>query len=167
MPGGSVLGPLLFSCAPSSPLYIVGNYIVGYADDTTNYAVIPRQLTRPQAMESLNRDLAATHSWCLKWYMRLIPRKSKSTVVSRSRIYASSYGNLALGGEELEEVKGLRIFGVTLDSKLTLETHCVVSKAAKSLGVVRRARKLFYCRRVLKSCFNAYVLPNLEYCAPV
>ena len=58
--------------------------------------------------------------------------------------------------------------GVTLDSKLTFDTHLheVMSKAAKSLGAVRRAGKVD-CLLVLKSCFNAYVLSNLEYCALV
>ena len=37
-----------------------------------------------------------------------------------------------------------------------------VSKAAMSLGVVRQAGKLFDCPRVLKNCFNAYVLFSLE-----
>ena len=32
------------------------------------------------------------------------------------------------------------------------------------MGVVRRAIKLFDCPRVLKSCFNACVLSNLDYC---
>ena len=56
-----------------------------------------------------------------------------------------------------------------MDSKLTFETHFqeVVSKAARSLRVVRQAGKLFDCPRVLKGCFNAYGLSSLEYCAPV
>ena len=33
--------------------------------------------------------------------------------------------------------------------------------------IVRRLRKLFNCPRVLKSCYNAYVLSSLEYCAPM
>ena len=59
--------------------------------------------------------------------------------------------------------------GVTLDSKLALEAHLglVVSKATRILSVVRRARMLFDCPRVLKGCFNAYVLSSLEYCASV
>ena len=60
---------------------------------------------------------------------------------------------------------------MNLDSKLTLEMHAreVVSKAAmcRNLGVVRRAGKLFDCPRVLKSCFNEYVLSTLECCALV
>ena len=30
-----------------------------------------------------------------------------------------------------------------------------------------RAETLLDCPRVLKNCFNAYVLSSLEYCAPV
>ena len=61
------------------------------------------------------------------------------------------------------------ILGATFDSKLTFETHLrnVMSKTARRLRVVRRAGKLFDCSRVLKACFNAYVLSNLEYHAPV
>ena len=42
-----------------------------------------------------------------------------------------------------------------------------MSKAARSLSVVRRTGKMLNCPRVLKSCFNEYVLSNWEYCAPV
>ena len=120
-------------------------------------------------MESLNKDLAVINSWCLKWHMRLNIKKTKSVVVSRSRTIAPGYGDLSFDGTELEELKSLRILGVTLDSKLKFETHVreVGSKVARSLGVVRRAGKLLDCPRVLKSCFNAYVLFSLEYCAPV
>ena len=42
VPHDSVLGPLLFLLYTSAFFHIVGNYIVGYADDTTIYAVSPR-----------------------------------------------------------------------------------------------------------------------------
>ena len=102
--------------------------------------------------------------------MRFNSKKTKSRVVSRSCIYSPSNGYLTLGGVELEEViKELRILGLTLDSKLMFETllRKVVSKAVRSLGVVSRAGKLFDCLCMLKSCFTAYVLSILEYCASV
>ena len=76
--------------------------------------------------------------------------------------------DLTLGGAELEQVSSLCILGATFYSKVTLETHLreVVSKVVRSLGAVLRPEKLFDCLRVPKSCFNAYVLSNLEYCAP-
>ena len=66
-------------------------------------------------MESLNQDLAAINSWRLKWHMRLHPKKTKFIVVSRSRTSAPGYGDLTLGGAELEEVHSLHIPRVTFD----------------------------------------------------
>ena len=57
-------------------------------------------------------------------------------MVSRSRTCAPGYGDLTLGGAEVEEVNDLRILGVTFDFKLTFEMHLreTVSKAASNLG---------------------------------
>ena len=55
---------------------------MSHADDTTFYAVILRPLSSPQGMESLNQDLQAFNSWCLKWHKRLNPKKTEYIVVS-------------------------------------------------------------------------------------
>ena len=62
--------------------HIVGNHRVGYADNNKIYAVFPRPLSRPQMMKSLNHDLVAIYSWCLKYHMRLNHKKTKSMVLS-------------------------------------------------------------------------------------
>ena len=73
--------------------------------------------------------------------MRLNIKNTKFMLVRRSHTIARGYSDLTLGGTELEEVKSLCVLGVTFDSKSTFETHvqAVVSKAARSVGVVRRA----------------------------
>ena len=58
-----------------------------------------------------NQDLAAINSWCLKWPMRLNPKKMKSMVIGRSRTIAPGYDELTLFGAELKEVKSLLILG--------------------------------------------------------
>ena len=153
VPLSSVLGPLLFKLYTSKLFLIVKNHIVGCADDTTVYEVIPRVLSRSQVVGSLNQDLVAMNSWRLKWHMRLNSKKTKSMVVSRSRIIASGYSDPTLSSAVLDALKSLCILGATVDSKLTFDTHLreVMSKAARNLGVVRRARKLFVCPCVLKS----------------
>ena len=45
----------------------------------------------------------------------------KSPLAIRSLTIALGYGDLTLGGAVLDEVKSLRIVGVTLDSKFTFE----------------------------------------------
>ena len=100
--------------------------------------------------------------------MGLNPKTAKS-MISRYRANAPGYGNFTISGVGLEEEKSLRILGVTFIFKLTFETHLreIGSKAARRVGVVRRAGKLFNCPHVLKSCFNACVWSSLEHCVPV
>ena len=164
MAQGSVRGSLLFKLYTFEFCRIVGNRIVGYALDTSIYAVIPRPLSSHLVMKSQNQDLTVIN--CLKWHMRLASKKTKSMVFNRFRTVALGYVGLTLVIAELEETKGLRILGVTLDSNLTVETHLreLVLKAARGLGVVRRTGKLFNCPLVLKSYFNAHVLSSLKHC---
>ena len=75
-------------------------------------------------MESLNQDMAAINSWCLKWHMNLNPKKPRFMVVSRFRTIAPGYGDLTFCDAELEELESLCIFGVTLHSKLTFRLIC-------------------------------------------
>ena len=93
---GSVLVSLLFILYTSELLHIIGYHIMGYADGTMIYAVISGPLSRPQVMESMNQDLAAIKSWCMKWHMRLNNKKTKSMVVSRSWPSAPGYGGFTL-----------------------------------------------------------------------
>ena len=90
-------------------------------------------------------------------------------VVSEFRIIAPGYDDVTFCDAELEELKSLRILGISLDSKFTFETLLreVVGKAVRSLRVVRRAGELFDWPHVLKSCLDEYILSSLDYCAPV
>ena len=94
---GSVLGPLLFMLYTSEFLLIVGNHIVGHADDTTIYAVMARSLSRPQVMESLNRGFDS-HQLTPGVWSGTRGSKTKSMVVSKSLAIALGYGDLTLGG---------------------------------------------------------------------
>ena len=47
--------------------------------------------------------------------MRLNSKKTKSMVVSSSRIIAPDYDDLTPGSAELEKLKSLHILGVTFD----------------------------------------------------
>ena len=137
----SILGPVLFILYTSELFHIVENHIGGYADDTMIYAIIHILLLHPLVMISLNQDLAVINSWCLKWHTRLNIKITKPMVVSQSQIIAHGYGDLTLGGTELE-VKSLHILVVALASKLTFEMHVrkVVSKAARSLESMPRRK---------------------------
>ena len=169
VPQGSVLGPLLFIVYTSDLFNMVSNHLVGYADDTTLYAVIPNASKRPDVTASLNRDLESIDNWCCQWQMKLNATKTKTLLVSRSRTSQPVHGDLILGGCSLSVSDSLKILGIRFDSKLTFEAHIrdVVASASRSLGIMRRANAIFGSADVLKCCFLSYVLSGLEYCAPV
>ena len=93
-------------------------------------------------------SLRRQNSWWLDHYSRLWWSHSWWCWVWEGKESAYSWGSLRF---------------------MTFDAHLweAVSKAVKSLGIVLRAGKLFDCPRVLKSCFNAYALSSLEYCAPL
>ena len=56
--------------------------MVGYANDTTIYAVIPEPLSIQLSDGITASEFGANYSWCLKWHMRLNSKKTKSTLVT-------------------------------------------------------------------------------------
>lgn len=169
VPQGSVLGPLLFVVYTADMFSVVENRLVNYADDSTLYAAVPRPSLRPDVTASLNLDLLRIQEWCRSWNMLMNPLKTKSLVVSRSRTVAPRFGDIVLDGAGVEVSDDLVILGVRFDSKLTFESHIrdVVASSSRSLGIMRRAAKIFDSTDVLVSCFRSFVLSRLEYCAPV
>ena len=169
VPQGSVLGPLLFSLYTSDLFSMLENKLVGYADDSTLVAIVPSPSSRLAVSASLNRDLARIADWCSAWGMVLNARKTRSMIVSRSRTLLPVFPALELENSFLEESRELPILGVTFDSKLTFGTHVqsVASSAARKLGLMRKAGKVFGDRSLIVRCFWAYLLPVLEYCSPV
>ena len=168
VPQGSVLGPILFVIYTADLFDVVENKLINYADDSTLFATVDKPSSRGSVALSLNRDLARISDWCEQWMMKLNPIKTKTLIVSRSRTLMPAHGVLELNGVALSVSDSLVILGVTLDSKMTFEQHIsnVVSSAARSMGIVRRASKIFGTLDVLTTCFRSYVLSRLEYCAP-
>ena len=86
---------------------------------------------RVTAAQSLIRDLGRVSEWCDLWGMKLNASKTKTMIVSRSRIMHPQCNALTIGGTVLKETDDLVILGVTFDSKMTFENHLhSVSRAA-------------------------------------
>ena len=151
MPQGSVLGPLLFLLYTLELFYILENKLIGYAHDSTLMAVVPSPGVRVAEAKSLIRDLGRVSEWCDLWGMKLNASKTKTMIVSRSRIMYPQSPPLSIGGTVLKESDDLVILGVTFDSKMTFEKHLrsVSGAASQRLGILRKSARVFHDRSFL------------------
>ena len=92
--------------------------------------------------------------------MRSDSRYPVSTCAPGFRGLTLDRAELQPGGKKSANSRG------SLRLQLTFEINFreVMYKAARSLCIMRRVRELFDCSRVLKNCFNVYVLASLKYC---
>ena len=72
----------------SELFHIVENNSICYTDDATNYAPVPKSLSRSQVMESLSQDLGSNRFLVYEVVHVAYSKKTGSMVVSRSRTYA-------------------------------------------------------------------------------
>ena len=112
VPQGIVFGPLFVLLYTSELFSILENKLIGYADDYTLIAVVPSPGVRVTVAESLSRDLVKVSEWCDLWGMKLNVSKTKTMIVSRSRIMHNQSPTLTIGGTVLKESDDLVILGV-------------------------------------------------------
>ena len=68
----------------------------------------------------------------------------------------------------LEVVQDMKLLGLIIDSSLSFKAHIksVCNKVNAKVAALRRVRK-FIPSEVMVNIYNAFILPHLEYCAPV
>ena len=157
------------SCTRRSFFSILEDMLIGYADDSTLMAVVSTPGVRVAAAESLIRDLGRVSEWCDLWGMKLSGRKTKTTIVSRSRPMHPQSHPLIIGGIVLKESDDLVILELTFYLKMTFEKHLrSISRAASQrLRILRKSWRVFHDRSLLGRWFRGFVLPVLEYCSAV
>ena len=101
--------------------------------------------------------------------MKLNVGKTKTMVVSRSRSLNPTSPALSVNGAVLKDLAYLEILGLTLDSKLTFETHLrsVARSVSQKIGIMRKSWSIFRDPSLMKTCFYSFLLPVLEYCSAV
>ena len=169
VPQGSILGPLLFSLYTSDLSEDLINVLVGYADDSTLVAHVPRPCDRADVVASLNHDLESIVAWCDRWGMQVNPDKTKALIISRSRTIHPVFPGLVLNGVPVDIVPEMKLLGIILDSKLSFESQirAIVASTSSRIGILRKVSSLFSDAEVVTRSFWSYILPLLEYCSPV
>lgn len=144
-------------------LFISIAKILLYADDLKLFMIISNLID----CLLLQRDLISFSQWCKLNQLKVNIKKCKTMTFSRSEhILKFSY---SIDDEMLQRVTSFVDLGVTLDKKMSFNTHIekITSKAMRMLGFIFRNAKEFNDPYVLKTLFCTYVRPILEYASIV
>ena len=88
-------------------------------------------------------------------------------IVSRSRTQVFNHPDLSIE-DVFYTCDSFKILGIMFDRKFTLDQHIrtVSSTVAQKIGLLRKSFEIFGDPSIVKRCFNSFILPCLEYCAP-
>ena len=164
VPQGSKLGPLLFNLFINDLTYFVNNAKLRlYADDTTLYLSHPNQYTLESRSQS---KFDVLQSWFKRNYLSINESKTKVLPLGDNPPCYELFADHTR--PPLEVVHDMKLLGLTIDSSLSFKAHIksVCNKVNVKVIALRRVRK-FIPSEVMVKIYKAFILPHLEYCAPV
>ena len=134
-----------------------------YADDTTMYA---SSESIKHVNEVLQQELNLVSEWITENKLKLNVKKTKCMVVGSSyALRTDKTLSLSLQGSIIEQVKEMKLLGVTIDDKLSWSTQIrnIVVRMSNGIYAIRRSAHLLnYTTR--KLVIQSLVLSNLDYC---
>ena len=162
VPQGTVLGPLLFLIYINDLPSCVSSTVRLFADDCLLYRVISNQ----EDAASLQEDLDHLQEWERDWQMVFNPDKCEHIrITNKRKIVQTSY---KIHGQVLKETNKAKYLGVTIDSKLTWNSHVdvVTKRANQTISFLQR--NLSACPKDIKALsYKSLVRPQVEYAATV
>ena len=164
VPQGSHLGPVLFSIYINDVKSVIFNSkFLLYADDLKIYKTISSN----DDQLKLQEDLYRLERWCKVNHLELNISKCKAIRFSKKSDY--QLPNYVISEVNLKSVKTFCDLGVTVDYQLNFNTHvnALLSKANRTLGIIKRRCAEFSNLRTVTVLYNAYVRPILEYCSVI
>ena len=165
VPQGSIVGPILFTVfindLPDVLSEKTGSAL--YADDTKLF----RTITTPDDCVRLQEDLTKTGDWSNKSNIKFNPTKCKLLTVTRKKCPVSCCYHLdSTGLKCVSEEKDLGVI-ITKDLKWDSHVNCIVNKANRTLGLLRRSCPLITDRKVRRTLYLSLVKSHLSFATEV
>ena len=164
VPEGSILGPLLFLIFVNDlPMSVTASSIFLFADDTK--CLLPVK-TFSDCL-SLQRDLHNLSLWSLNWKLNF--NESKCVLLRFSSGYPHIMYGYNINGHDIAVQENHKDLGIIMSSALSWSEHIqyILSKAYKTLGLIRRSFNSEHCPQTKKSLYISLIHPQLTYCSQI
>lgn len=162
VPQGSILGPLLFIIFINDlPLSVQASLILLYADDTKCSA----NIKSPSDTTLLQEDINAINSWGNLWRMTF--NETKCVHLRFLPKLGPSPPTYTINSKTITSVDQHKDLGIILTSSLTFSEHYhqIISKANKTLGLIRRSFNTTSIS-AKKKLYLSLVRSKMTYCSP-
>ena len=162
MPQGTKLGPIIFLIMVNDAALSLENRWK-YVDDLTVVEVVPK--SQPP---DLQPHIDTLVDWCNSNDMKPNPAKCKAMQFSFLRTPPPPL-HLTINGVQLEIVSSLKLLGLILQSDLRWDEQVkrLISNSSRRLYILTKLKRNGVPKSDLISVYQMYILPMLEYGAPV
>lgn len=164
---GSIGGPILWNLLLDPLIHGLeeeGVYCQAYADDVV---MVFSGDTGLEISRQANAALAYVREWGVRNKLKFAPHKTCAMVLTRKLKYDTP--RLRMGGIDIGMSREIKILGLTLDDKMTFNTHVakVCKKAANLYKHLSRAAKVSWGLHpeVIRTIYTAVVEPVILYAA--
>ena len=164
VPQGSILGPLLFLIYINDlPSLVQSAKMLLFADDTKCYSSSPTQFDN---IRDVQGDLNNLFQWSLS---NITFNTAKSTFLSFGNVRSEAAINLCLNGQPIPQSHTHKDLGVIISDDLSWSSQYsyIVSKALKTLGLIKRTVGSSASIQVRMSLYLLLVRSQLSYCSAI